>query len=92
MLTSNAKPLELTDDQLSFLLQILKPIEPPERAAFLEALAIRLRSEPAIGDGNLFRICKELLRAGFFRAPILSSPQPSGLLRRSQLKNAEPIA
>lgn len=92
MLTSNAKPLELTDDQLSFIMEILKPIEPPERVAFLEALAIRLGQQREVGDGNLYRIVRELLRAGFFRAPILSSPQPSREMRRSRLRHAEPIA
>src|SRR5262249_49363769 len=88
MLTSNAKPLELTDEQLSFIMEILKPIEAPERAAFLEALAIRLRQEAVVGDGNQYRISRELLRAGFFHAPIISTPTTG---RRSKLNDGPPI-
>jgi hypothetical protein len=84
-------PISLSDEQLNFVMEILKPLEPPERTAFLEALVVRLRLEQTIGDGNLYRICRELLRAGFFSAPILSAPQPSGLLRGSRLKSAAPI-
>ena len=84
--------LTLTDNQLSFIVDNGEPIEAPERVALLEAFAIRLRQEHEVGDGNLYRISRELLRAGFFRAPILSSPQPSREMRRSRLRDAEPIA
>ncbi len=50
------KPIAVSDVQLSAILTAAQPLQPVERAAFLNALAHRLRSEPdPIGDGSLNR-------------------------------------
>jgi hypothetical protein len=64
--------VSLTDDQLGFVLQITAPLDPVDRVAFLEALAVRLRDEPELGDGLVFRCARELLPR-FFRPPVMST-------------------
>ena len=85
------RPLGLTDQQFTSVMNTAAQLQVPDRDAFLRAVWSLFRGRSEVGDGEFHRGCASLLRE-FWRPPQLSSPQPSGLLRRSQLKNAEPIA
>src|SRR5262249_37502664 len=84
-------PLAITDNQLTFIMQICEPLAPNDRSAFLLALAEALQHQREIGDGVLHRKARELF-ARFFRPPVLSTPQPARHERSSRLKDAAPIA
>jgi hypothetical protein len=64
----SSPPLSVSDSQLDAILAATAPLPPPERSAFLVALAHRLKSEVELGDGLLFRVLRELQRE-FFRPP-----------------------
>ena len=59
---SIAPKLALSDDQLSAITRACQPLQPMERSALLSALAHRLRGYRDVGDGELHRIIRELLR------------------------------
>jgi hypothetical protein len=61
------RPLTLSDSQMDAVMRATAPMQPPDRSAFLNALAHRLRHEQ-IGDGTVFRACRELQRE-FFKPP-----------------------
>ena len=80
------RPGSLSDAQLSAVMQACQPLLPADRGAFLQALAHALRGEPEIGDGAVFRACRELQKQ-FFRPPTISTPQSP---RLSTKVHAEP--
>jgi hypothetical protein len=51
------EPISLSDAQLSLITQLAEPLAPPDRSAFLAALANLFRQEPTqpVGDGVLHR-------------------------------------
>jgi hypothetical protein len=57
--------VSLSDEILTTLVQMCRPLTPPARIAFLEALAVLLRQEPQQppGDGTVFRHARDLLRS-----------------------------
>jgi hypothetical protein len=62
--------IALSDAQLSFVIAITTPLLPNDRIAFLRELAQRLEREPAIGDGVINRIARQILsERHYFRAP-----------------------
>ncbi len=61
--------ISLSDEQLAELMRLCGPLQPSERAAYLEAVAERLRAEPVIGDGSVHRVCVEVLQARRFWQP-----------------------
>jgi hypothetical protein len=63
-------PLPVSDRQLDAILAATAPLEPLEQSAFIMALAHRLRGEVEIGDGQLFRVTKEILRQ-VWKPPVL---------------------
>ena len=52
----------LTDRQQSAVLNAANPLEGCQRDAFMIALALLLNNRSEIGDGELFRILRELQR------------------------------
>ena len=60
--------VSLSDEILTTLVQMCRPLTPPARIAFLEALAVLLRQEPQQppGDGTVCRHARELLRSGLY--------------------------
>jgi hypothetical protein len=71
------RPISLSDGQLSLTTQLAEPLAPPDRSAFLSALAQLLRHEPQpLGDGAVFRSAKRVARHN----------------GRSALRNGGPIA
>ena len=79
-------PLALSDQQLDTVMRAAAPLLPSDRDPFLRALAHALRSEPEIGDGAVFRACRELQKQ-FLRPPVISTPQSP---RPSAKVHAEP--
>lgn len=57
-----ATPLALTDAQVATLMQLSRPLQPAQRRAFVELLIAQLNGHHEIGDGQLFRVCRELQR------------------------------
>jgi hypothetical protein len=55
-------PLALTDAQVTTLMQLSRPLQPMQRQVFVEMIAARLNGQHEIGDGQLFRILRELQR------------------------------
>jgi hypothetical protein len=56
------EPISLSDEQLSVVTRFAEPLAPPDRSAFLAALANTLRHEPRpVGDGAVHRAVRELL-------------------------------
>ena len=68
--------LQLTDDQLTALLNAAKPLAPADRSSFLEAVATALRDQATIGDGVVHRAIVETQKR--FRDPPLNGPRPFG--------------
>jgi hypothetical protein len=57
---SEAHPISLSDDQLTQIMQCAEPLAPPDRSAFLEAVAVALRSHPVVGDGIVGRVVRQV--------------------------------
>jgi hypothetical protein len=63
-------PLALTDDQLDQIMRCAAPLHPRMRRLFVEHVAYRLRGK-TLGDGEVFRACREVLReSGIFDPPV----------------------
>jgi hypothetical protein len=59
----SSSPLSVSDRQLDAIIAACEPLPPPDRDAFLNALANVLRSElQPLGDGTLFRTIRSLQR------------------------------
>ena len=62
-------PLALTDQQYLAVCQACEPMLPPDRDAFLRALAQLLQGEAEIGDGTVARAIRSLQRE-FWQPPV----------------------
>ena len=61
------QPISLSDEALTAVCQMCRPLTAPARSAFLEALALALAGEPRpAGDGVVFRHARALLCSGRF--------------------------
>ena len=60
--------LPFTDFQIDAILAAAEPLDPDQRAAFLEMVAANLRGRE-IGDGLVARVCMKA-QARFLRRPI----------------------
>lgn len=63
------RPLGLSDQQYAAVCEACEPLLPPDRSAFLVALAQLLASETEIGDGTVARAIRSLQRE-FWRPPV----------------------
>ena len=70
-----APPLALTDSQITTIMQLVRPLLPAQRTAFLELLAAKLNGKREIGEGELYQICRELQRQ-YFDPPIENRGRP----------------
>jgi hypothetical protein len=62
-----SQPISLSDESLTSICQMVAPLEPPDRSAFLVALAMLLRQEPQPpGDGVTMRHARSLLKTGLY--------------------------
>jgi hypothetical protein len=66
------EPLCLSDEQITTIMQLARPLLPDQRTAFLEMLATRLDGCRELGDGAIYRLCRELQRE-YFEPPQFDS-------------------
>jgi hypothetical protein len=57
------QPLCLSDSQMDALLRLAAPLAPHCRDAFLRILAHQLRDRADVGDGELHRIAREIIKS-----------------------------
>jgi hypothetical protein len=55
-------PLALTDAQLDAIHRAAWPLQPQDRSAFLEAVAVALQQERTLGDGVVYRVAMQCQR------------------------------
>lgn len=66
--------IHFTDAQLTAIFHLTKPLQPACRDAFLQILARELQGRADVGDGELFRVAREIIRSNhLFEAPDLGS-------------------
>jgi hypothetical protein len=87
---ATSKPLGLSDQQFVQLVNCADQIHRTDRDRFVRAVAARFQGRSEVGDGEFGRALRELLHGGYFRPPVMTSPQPRE--RMSRLKSAAPIA
>jgi hypothetical protein len=76
MPTSMPRPIAVSDEQMSAILNAAAPLQPFERSVFLASLANRLRSEPEpVGDGLLHRLVREVIRE-VWTPPVATEQEP----------------
>ena len=63
-------PISLTDDEMRAVLDCAQPLSPPDRDAFLQAVANELEKRGELGPGSVSRVCRELQRL-YFHPPIM---------------------
>jgi hypothetical protein len=66
---SSPMPVSLSDGAMIQVMRLVEPLAPPDRSAFLHALAQLLRSEPVQppGDGIVHRHARQLLSTGHYK-------------------------
>src|SRR5258708_34904667 len=57
-----AAPIALSDAQITTIMQLSRPLAPAERTAFVELLAAKLNGRREIGDGELHRLVRTIIR------------------------------
>jgi hypothetical protein len=63
-------PIRLTDAQLTEIFRLTKPLQPACRDEFLQILAHELRDRSEVGDGELYRTARQIIRDNhLFEAP-----------------------
>ena len=79
-----SSPIHLSDDQLTEIMRLAAPLQPAARDAFLRLLAHAFRDRVnGIGDGELFRTARDLIRTHrLFDAPLAVEEGSAG--RRSR--------
>jgi hypothetical protein len=66
-------PVRLTDEQLSEIFKLTKPLAPACRDAFLRILAHELGDRADVGDGELFRVARAVIADNhLFEAPAVN--------------------
>lgn len=71
--------LRLSDDQLTVLMRLAQPLQPQCRDAFLRILAYELEGRADVGDGELHRVAREIIKDnGLFDPPELGNSGRSG--------------
>jgi hypothetical protein len=56
-MTETHSPLQLSDHQMTTLMQMAQPLPPDRRERFLIEVATRLRGQATLGDGLVSRTC-----------------------------------
>jgi hypothetical protein len=64
--------LSLSDSQITTIMGLARPLSPAQRIAFLEMVAAKLNGQRDIGDGAIFRLCRDLQKE-LFDPPIMQS-------------------
>jgi len=66
-----ARPVSLSDDELSAIMRACDPLPPDRRGAFVQEVARMLGACGEIGPGSVFRVIRDVQKQ-FFVAPDLS--------------------
>jgi hypothetical protein len=61
----------LSDDELTAVMDVCKPLPPQDRDQFLRAICAELEKHPVVGPGLIHRVCRDLQRR-YFDPPNLS--------------------
>jgi hypothetical protein len=78
-----SRPIALSDVGLQVLIELSRPLPPPDREAFLLSVAAELREHAdPVGDGLLFRVAREVQRR------YLRVPEPAEMRKQSQSRIA----
>lgn len=56
------QPLALSDSEITTIMGLARPLLPDQRIAFFEIIATKLRGHRDLGDGAIYRLCRELQR------------------------------
>jgi hypothetical protein len=59
------QPISLSDIAMTQIMQAARPLQPHERETFLQLVAARLNGKRELGDGEIFRLIREVQRAVF---------------------------
>jgi len=70
-----SRPIALSDDELSAIINAAKPLHPVQRDLFLRAVAEAITALPMVGPGSIHRAIVELQKR-FFVAPDLRVDEP----------------
>jgi hypothetical protein len=70
-----SRPIALSDDELSAIMNAAKPLQPADRDRFLRAVAEAITALPEIGPGSVHRAIAEL-QSRYFVAPDLRVDEP----------------
>ena len=75
-------PLALSDSQLDQLFRLTRPLQPACRDEFLQRLALEFQDRNDIGDGELFRVMRQIIaNNNLFSAPSNFDTSPRGRKR-----------
>jgi hypothetical protein len=72
-----AKPLALSDSEYDAVMAAARPLQPHQRGAFLEALALELRPCGELGDGRVHRAIAQVQKQ-FWDPPVESGYAHAG--------------
>jgi hypothetical protein len=76
--------VRFTDDQLIEICRLVKTLAPQCRDEFLQRLAQALQGREDVGDGDLFRIARDIIKTNhLFAAPSAFETSPRGRRRAS---------
>jgi hypothetical protein len=73
-----AQPLRLSDEQITTIMALSRPLQPDQRVAFFELLTSKLNGRDEIGDGQLYQLRRDLQRK-FFTPPDLGDNGKRGV-------------
>jgi hypothetical protein len=76
--------VRFTDDQLTEIFKLTRPLSVGCRDEFLQRLAQALQGREDVGDGELFRIARDIIKTNhLFAAPSAFERSPRGRRRAS---------
>ena len=76
--------VRFTDNQLSEIFRLTKPLAPANRDSFLQILAAELGDRSDIGDGELYRLARQVIvDHALFTAPSSFETSLRGRRRRA---------
>jgi hypothetical protein len=62
-LPTTPAPIRLTDSELTEMMRLAAPLQPVARDGLLRILAHELRGRAEVGDGELFRLAREIIKS-----------------------------
>ena len=88
-MSSTPPPLALSDEQITTVMQLARPLPPEQRVQFLEMVAARLNGKRDVGDGAIYQLCRELQRE-LFSPPDLGNNNHVGKYARPLSRATRP--